>query len=149
MSILLNEKLTLTEKDEKTNVPLHFEVKEDITELEIRFSYSPKLLTDEAKGKEKIEANILKDARENFSDYPSWESFMPLKNLITLSLDSPDGYVGAAHRQSPDQLHRISADFADVGFDPTEMKQGTWILTLNVHGIVTEKVDCQITVSGK
>lgn len=148
MITLLDKKITLTETDGKTNVALPFTVKDDLSELEIKFSYLPKLLENEEISKAKIEANIRKDAGENYVHYPFWETFAPLKNLITLSLDSPKGYVGAAHRQANEQCHKISSDFADVGFEPCEIIKGEWVLTLNVHAVVTEKVDCIVTVKG-
>lgn len=148
MTVLLNEKIILTKENEKTNVPLSFQVEEDFTSLEITYSYSPKILTDKEKSKELIEENIRTDAGENFCDYPSWEEFMPLKNLITLSLDSPEGYMGAAHRQAENQHHIISEEFSSVGFERTEITKGEWILTLNVHALVTDKAECLVKVEG-
>lgn len=148
MITLLDEKIVLKKENEKTNVPLTFEVEEDFSELQITYSYSPKILEDKEKSKELIEENIRTDAGENFSDYPSWEKFMPLKNLITLSLDSPKGYMGAAHRQADNQHHIISEDFSSVGFERTEITKGQWTITLNVHALVTDKAECLIKIGG-
>ena len=148
MITLLDKKIVLTKENEKTNVPLTFEVEEDFSELQITYSYSPKILEDREKSKELIEENIRTDAGENFSDYPSWEEFMPLKNLITLSLDSPKGYMGAAHRQADNQHHIISEEFSSVGFERTEITKGQWTLTLNVHALVTDKAECLVKIEG-
>ena len=149
MISLLKKEFVLTEKDEKTNVLLPFEVNEDLTQLCIEYSYSPKTLEDAEITKEKVKKNIQTDAPFNVSDYPSWESFAPLKNLITLSLDSPLGYLGAAHRQAPQQKHIISKEYSSVGFERTEIEKGKWCLTLNVHAIVTEKVEFSVVIWGK
>lgn len=148
MTLLLNEKITLNSSYEKINVPLTFLVNESFEKLQITYSYSPKILLNEEKSKELIEENIRKDAGENFADYPSWQEFMPLKNLITLSLDSPKGYVGAAHRHSENQHHIISREFSSVGFEKTDIVKGQWVLTLNVHALVTKKAECFIKVEG-
>ncbi len=149
MAVIFEKDIILTPEDEKTNVPLDFLVSDDFSNLEIFYSYSPKILEDKEKSRELIEENIKRDAGENFPDYPSWEAFMPLKNLITLSLDSPSGYKGAAHRQSDSQHHIISEDFASVGFEKTKIEKGKWILTLNLHAIVTEKVQCRVRIEGE
>lgn len=39
------------------------------------------------------------------------ENYLPIKNLVTVSLDSSREYLGAAHRQSNKQEHIISPDF--------------------------------------
>lgn len=148
MTILLDEKIVLTKENEKTNVPFAFEVKEDFSQLQITYSYSPKILEDREKSRILIEENIRTDAGKNFCDYPSWEEFMPLKNLITLSLDSPKGYMGAAHRQAESQHHIISEDFSSVGFEKTEITKGKWTVTLNVHALVTDKAQCLLKVGG-
>lgn len=148
MTTLFEEKITLTSESEKTNLPLSFNVDDELRKLEISYSYTPKILLDEEKSRELIEENIRKDAGENFADYPSWQSFMPLKNLITLSLDSPLGYVGAAHRQAENQHHIISEEFSSTGFEKTKIHKGQWVLTLNVHALVTEKAECFVKVEG-
>lgn len=148
MTVLLEEQLILTHENEKTNVPLKFFVEDEFSSLEITYSYSPKILADEEKSRRLIEENIRKDAGESYADYPSWQSFMPLKNLITVSLDSPCGYVGATHRQAENQHHVISEKFSSVGFQKTEIRKGLWVLTLNVHALVTGKAKCIVRVEG-
>lgn len=85
-----------------------------------------------------MEDTIARDAPGAWgSDYDR-EKFLPLKNLVTLSLDDPDGYRGAAHRQAPTQEHRIAKDFASPGFYPGVIKPGSWRVVVNVHALITE-----------
>ena len=42
--------------------------------------------------------------------------YLPIKNLVTVSLDSSREYLGAAHRQSNKQEHIISPAFSSAGF---------------------------------
>lgn len=44
------------------------------------------------------------------------ENYLPIKNLVTVSLDSSREYLGAAHRQSNKQEHIISSAFSSAGF---------------------------------
>ena len=145
MKILLKKSITVTPEDEKTNIFLPFTVEDSFVRLEIDYRYSPKELSDEEKSIRLVKENLLRDGYEDTGDYGQ---FLPLKNLITLSLDSPAGYVGAAHRQAAKQHHEISKEFASVGFDKTEIIAGEWVLALNLHAVVTDECKCEIEVRG-
>lgn len=144
--VLLEKEFELSYEQEKTNVPFPFLVEENTCSLKISFSYSPKTADDMVRARALIEKNIKKDAGEYACEYPSWETYLPLKNLITVSLDDPEGYRGCAHRQDKDQVHIIRKDFASRGFDKGEIREGQWKVVLNLHGIVTEKVSCKLKV---
>lgn len=144
--MLLQEEFQVFPKDEKTNIGFDFSVPENTKSLKISFSYDPKILEDNDRAKMLIENNIQKDAGEYAHEYPSWESFLPLKNLITVSLDNPVTYRGCAHRQDKEQIHIIREDFASRGFEKGKIISGQWKVVLNLHGVVTEKIDCKLKV---
>lgn len=146
MKTLLDTEITVLPENEKTNIILPFTVTERAGELIIDYSYSPKLLTDNEKAERLICENLLRDAGEDAGEYTDYGKFVPLKNLITLSLDSPTGYSGAAHRQPNEQHHVIKKDFASPGFLKGEIEKGQWRLVLNVHAVVTDEVTCKIRV---
>ena len=143
---LVDKEFKVFYKDEKTNISFPFEISEDVKSLKITFSYSPKILEDDERANMLIEGNIRKDAGDFASEYTNWDEYKPLKNLITVSVDDPDTYRGCAHRQDKDQIHIISEDFASRGFHKGAIQQGQWKVVLNLHGIVTEKVDCRLMV---
>ncbi len=148
--IILKETQTvLTPDDEKSTRIIPFIVPEDVNKLFITYSYSPKILEDEKKSIELIKENLIRDAGEEWIEYTDYEEFMPLKNLVTLYLRSPEGFRGAAHRQADSQYHEISGDFASVGFLKGEITAGEWQLCLNVHALVTEKCTCSIKLEGE
>lgn len=118
-------------KQDKTNIPLEFTVPKGIQKLAIDYAYSPKLLEDEEKATELLEKSIKKYLGTEYKAEP--KDFMPVKNLITLSLDENGKYRGAAHRQADRQHHEISRDFASAGFEKGEIAGGKWTLVLNVH----------------
>lgn len=145
----------LSPEDEKTNRYIPFTVPEGVKKLFITYSYSPKILENKEKSYELIRENILRDAPEDIDLYPDYEKFMPLKNLVTLSLscDSPDGsksiFRGAAHRQADRQYHEIGEDFASPGFVKGKINPGNWTLCLNVHALVTDLCSCEIKIEGE
>lgn len=146
MKTLLEKEIILTSENEKTNILLPFTVQEDREKLKITYSYSPKELGDCERARELIEKNLLNDTHGDRELYPEYREYLPLKNLVTLSLNSPYGYMGAAHRQDKEQCHIISESFASAGFLKGKIIKGQWTLYLNVHALVTEKCTCRVKI---
>lgn len=144
--LLLSQEFQVTPENEKTNISFPFTVSEGTESLKITFSYDPKILEDDDRANMLIENNIKKDAGEFANEYTDWDEFKPLKNLITVSVDDTKGYRGCAHRQDKDQIHIIREDFASRGFHKGCPQAGQWKVVLNLHGIVTETVNCKLKV---
>ena len=144
--ILLQKEFQVFPENEKTNIGFAFDVAEGAESLKITFSYDPKILEDDERADMLIENNIKKDAGEFAHEYTDWDEFKPLKNLITVSVDDTKGYRGCAHRQDKDQVHIIREDFASRGFHKGIPQAGQWKVVLNLHGIVTETVNCKLKV---
>ncbi|MDE5604544.1 MAG: hypothetical protein K2I73_03050 [Eubacterium sp.] len=135
----------LPEQD-KTNISLPFTVPNGMEKLIIDYEYSPKILDDEDKATKLLEKSIEKYLGGEYKAEP--KEFMPVKNLITLSLDENGNYKGAAHRQADQQHHEISKDFASVGFEKGEITSGNWTLVLNVHCCACE-VNYNVRITGE
>ncbi len=135
----------LPEQD-KTNIPIEFQVPNGMEKLVIDYAYSPKILMDEEKATELLEKSIKKYLGKKYKAEP--KDFMPVKNLITLSLDENGNYRGAAHRQADRQHHEISRDFASAGFEKGEIAGGKWTLVLNVH-CCSCTVDYNVRITGE
>lgn len=146
MKILSEKEIVLTAENEKTNILIPFSVEEESERLIITYSYSPKELGDSESAKALIEENLLRDTHGGRNFYPDYKEYLPLKNLVTLSLNSPEKYMGAAHRQDREQRHIISEDFSSVGFLKGKIIKGQWTLYLNVHAVVTENCLCKIKI---
>ena len=135
----------LPEQD-KTNIPLEFTVPGGIEKLTIDYEYSPKILEDEKKAEKLLTKSIEKYLGDEYKAEP--KDFMPVKNLITLSLDDNGEYRGAAHRQADKQHHEISRDFASPGLVKGEIHSGKWQVVLNVHCCACD-VHYKIKVTGE
>ena len=144
--ILIEKEFQVFYKDEKTNISFPFDINEDVEGLKITFSYDPKILEDDERANMLIENNINKDAGEFAHEYSDWDEFKPHKNLNTVSVDDPDTYRGCAHRQDKDQVHIIREDFSSRGFHKGKIQKGQWKVVLNLHGIVTESINCKLKV---
>lgn len=135
--------------DEKSTRHIPFIVPKGTEKLFITYSYSPKILDDEEKSIQLIKENLIRDAGEDSAEYTDYNEFMPLKNLVTLSLCSPYDFRGAAHRQADNQYHEIGEDFASPGFIRGKIVEGQWDLRLNVHALVTDVCTCNIKIEGE
>lgn len=143
--ILLNAKGKITLHNNKTNLIHRFDVPNGLKALKISFEYSPKTLENREKAIEEVKS-CLEKYDEVFDGKPA--DYLPIKNLVTLSLDANGRYIGAAHRQSNKQEHIISADKSSVGFIKTEIEQGEWDIMLNVHSVSCD-IDYKIIVEGE
>ena len=149
MKLIKQKVVHLTPDDEKGNYRIPFTVDEKYKKLFITYSYYPKILEDEEKSRELIKENLIRDAGEDADKYTDYSEFMPLKNLITPTLESPEGIVGAAHRHGNEQYHEIGKEFASVGFEKCEIIEGQWCLVLNIHAVVTDSVRCEIRIEAE
>ncbi|MGN0561328.1 MAG: hypothetical protein ACI4K6_00795 [Candidatus Fimenecus sp.] len=145
MKTVLETTLRGTPAQEKTNLVLPFALEKEARQLKIIYSYAPKHLDGEA-AVEAAERCLQRDAGAYRAQYPAAEVFLPLKNLITLSLDDPNGYRGAAHRQADSQVHILTEATASPGFLTGKLPAGQWRLVLNVHALVTPFCDCRVKI---
>jgi len=144
MTVLSYNKV-LTPQEAYTHIKLPFEINEKYNSLIIKFSYEPKTLADKRQAILLVEKGLAKcgEPIEDASGY------LPVNNLITISLDSPAGYIGAAHRHANKQVHRISADYADKGFIKTDIITGKWCVVISAHYIASSKVNVALEVCGE
>ncbi|WP_172255817.1 hypothetical protein [Saccharibacillus deserti] len=132
----------------RTHIRIPFELQAGADRMQIRFEYAPKILEDREAAldllKESYERYILPEQREQA--IARADRHLPLKNLITLSLDDPNGYRGACHRHDPVQELFVSREAASPGLMSGKLEAGTWIAMLSLHCIVTETCDYRLRI---
>ncbi len=147
MKTVLDTDFRIMHSQEKTNLVIPFRLFEDAEKMKISFSYAPKELEDETEALRQIDACFSRDAPGELREgYPGPDIILPLVNLITLSLDSPDGYRGAAHRHTPCQEHILTETEASPGFLTGKISKGEWRAVINIHAVVTEYCDCKLKI---
>lgn len=148
--ILLDIQQTIGPEQSKKNIEHSFVLPAGAEQLEINFSYAPKDLGDRDKARAYIQEGMEKYAPKPYGEgYGSWETYLPLVNLLTLSLDSPEGYVGCAHRHTPVQQHTISEKGSAPGFLSCPMSAGEWKAVVNVHAVVTDFCTYRLEVAAR
>ena len=134
--ILLEKKGVITPDMDKTNIAFSFDVPDGVSALNMDFSYSPKTLDDESAAVRLISSALEQYLGTDHGKDP--RDFLPVKNLITVSVDDPLGYRGAAHRQPNEQHIVIGRAETSPGFTKGAVSSGTWRVVLNVHCCVCD-----------
>ena len=140
---LFYKKGIITPKDDKTNIPLEFEVNGDFDIIRVSYSYYPKTVSNEETALKTINEKM---RQYDYTDYNA-EDYLPVKNLVTLSFDDPLGYRGACHRQ-PNEQKIIIGKNSTSGIENRENPRGKWRIVLNVH-YAGCNIDYEIGVSGE
>ncbi|SHN61060.1 hypothetical protein SAMN04487896_1612 [Paenibacillus sp. ov031] len=135
-------------EDSKTHIRIPFELEEGYVKLNLRLQYTPKTLENRENAlrllKESYDLYILPEHREYA--IANADRHLPLKNLITLSLDDARGYRGACHRQDEVQDLYVSEREASPGLLAGELVPGPWSVTLSLHCIVTDTCTYRLEV---
>lgn len=110
--------------------------------LKVFFSYTPAIMKDRDKSIEMIREGFIQYLGE--VDEARVNNHLPLRNFMTISIDSPIEALGTAHRHLKEQNHFISADKSTRGFFTSEIMEGEWNITVSVNAIVTDYVDMSL-----
>ncbi|MCI3921101.1 hypothetical protein MO973_12730 [Paenibacillus sp. TRM 82003] len=148
MNELLTAEGTLTPLSSKTHITYQFHIDEPHEAVTIDFQYSPKALEDPDAARPLIERALEKYAEPSIAELHAkqWERYAPLMNLLTLSVDDPEGFRGSAHRHPPEQRHELAKDGASPGFIAGPIVRGVWKITISVHCVVTPTCNYRLTV---
>ena len=151
MDILLERSFLLCRTDDKTNIFLPFNLVKPYQRLIIYWNYAPHMVTDH-----KIAAKEIQHCCQKYLPDDKWpdmpidlEEYDPIFNFVTLSLDSPSGYVGCAHRHYANMELVVSETDASPGFEPCLICSGQWRVALHVHAVIQEPVIGSLRIVGE
>lgn len=143
---LLRKTLTATNAENHTHLYIPFTVPEGMKEIRVFMEYAPKFFDDREKSLGIIREVLARDAWYTSFTEEETEEFLPLCNHISVSLDSPAGWLGTAHRHAPKQTYFVNERDAAYGFRPAPAESGEWRLTLSFNCVVTGSVTVDIRV---
>lgn len=151
MDVLLEQFFLLRRADDKTNIFLPFQLIKPYRRLMIHWRYTPHLVTDN-----RIAAYEIERCCQRYLPEGKWpnkpihpDAYDPLFNFVTLSLDSPAGYVGCAHRHDADMRLTVSETDASPGLEPCPICPGPWRAALHVHAVIQEPVLGSLQIFGE
>lgn len=140
--LIFSTKGKITVDNDKTNLIHRFDVPSGVKVMTVKYSYSPKTLENRERA-----VSIVKDCFEKYDETLIGKpaEYLPVKNLVTISIDENGNYRGAAHRQANEQTHTLSEEKASPGFIKGKINEGEWDIVLNVHSVSCD-VDYNISV---
>ncbi|WP_028559322.1 hypothetical protein [Paenibacillus pinihumi] len=126
----------------KTHITYQFHIPTPLPSLQIDFQYAPKKSEDKSGSRRLIEQSIEQYVHPSMQAayMDKWEQYMPLQNLLTISVDDPSEFRGSAHRHPEKQSYLLATSSASPGFIPGAILEGIWRITISVHCVVTP--DC-------
>ncbi|NLX83267.1 MAG: hypothetical protein GXZ04_05575 [Clostridiales bacterium] len=147
--ILLDQTILFHPEDDKTNHVIPFTLSRDCVKLEFACSYTPKVIQDEALKRWAVLSNIGRYVpRYQLPLYQDmYDQVEDLVNLLTLSLDYEDQYLGCAHRHAPIQTHFLSAKQSSPGFLRHHPAAGDYRAVINIHSITSPEVAFHLVIT--
>jgi len=116
---LIDTKARLNKDVAGSHIRFPFYLDKPAKELRLEFSFTPDIMEDKEAARTIIRGAFLKYTGE--VEEHKVDNYLPLKNLLTLSVDSPRGFLGTAHRHMPKQTIFINKGKASRGFIPSEI----------------------------
>lgn len=145
MEEILRQTLKLSEKNHQTHIKIPFLVTKTYTQLQIQFDYEPQVVA------ENLASQAILAALATYfpvGEQPPVRTFLPLFNLLTLSLSYQNMYLGCYHHKQAHQLITISHEVSSFGFLAQPVLPGEWEIQLNAHCIQSDSVCAEIVISG-
>lgn len=146
--MLLDIENKVTPSDTRSHHRYNFKLDRPCAGLWIKFEYAPKNLEDRELATALIKRSIeryVEPERQKLA-LERAEQYLPLRNLITVSIDDSRGHRGACHRQDPVQKLYLSARKSSPGLTTGIIPAGTCTVTLSLHAIVTEHCTYRLKV---
>ena len=131
--------------DTYTFVRFSFKLDKQYAKMRIRFGFAPHVLEDEAENLRLIRQCYAKYA-PYLTDIADKDKGKKLCNHISLTLDTPAGCAGTAHRGQCSQEYEFYDGFASPGFMPFSLVPGEYFITMAINSIVIDGTKLSITV---
>ena len=138
-------------QDTSSDIVFSFQCPAGVEELVVSFTYSP----GEEATREICLPAVQAAVTRYYGGYPqeiepmTAEQFLPVKNLITLSLAREGVYLGNAHRWAPEQEHVISCRYASGGFCCPVSMAGAWTGMLHLHEVLSPVCKGHLRIEGR
>lgn len=147
MQVLKNS-YRLTTADVARDIPFAFDVPVGARQVQIELHFDPAGETEVKRCREPILRAMDTYYAGNIpiSEEQNWADYLPLKNLITLSLDWNSTYLGNAHRWDNRQIHTFSDTQTPRGFHLPDELHGTWSGMLHVHEVVSAECCVELKI---
>lgn len=131
--LFVTKQIRLVPEEHQTHRKIAFTLDRSYQALEIDFSYRPQEVPTE------LAEVYIREALPLY-DLPTTAvaAFLPLRQLITVSLAYEGEYLGCRHNKESQQAIRIAPEQSSLGFIPHAIVPGLWEIQLNLHCVRSE-----------
>lgn len=127
----------LTPANHATHVRVSCPIPEKYTYLYVRYKYQTK--TVNLNIKPYVDEAITRyGPPHERAMYEQFDHELTTDQLITLSMDLNDRYLGASHRRREEAIFFLNAEQSSAGFIPTEIEPGILRLTISGHQVLVD-----------
>jgi hypothetical protein len=146
-ALVLETTLVLTPESSRRAFDLPFALERPAERLRIDFSYEPKRYADREDSLRLI-AECLRGRGAKLEGRTA-ERYLPLVNLVTISLDCGTDYIGCAHRHDREQVHFIGAAASSPGFFPFAPRAGAYRVVVSAHCVLSPSCEVSLRVGAR
>lgn len=146
---LLKQTYKLGVEAHQTHIKLPFILEENFDYLKIIFSFGPQIVApEEAKAYIQEAMSMFFTPKEQEAMH--WSDFLPLVNLLTISVKQKNQYLGCYHHKACNQEIILAADRSSRGFDKVNLSQGQgpWEIQISAHCMLSHQGFAEIIVYG-
>ncbi len=138
--VLFEIQSTITRSSTQAHIKHTFFVPEQTDAVYIDFAFDPSQVNDPSENEQ-----IIQEAHDFYEIARSGAGQEePVLNVLTLSIDDPEGFRGARHYHSPVQQMIIRKMGSTPGVLNKDNQAGLWSVTVSTHALVTKT--CQFSV---
>ncbi|KGX86644.1 CehA/McbA family metallohydrolase [Pontibacillus litoralis] len=146
---LFETTMSLNKSADQSHVMFRFFVPNGMDNIEIEFSFDPVMEEHYENVKEMIEEHVKYYDPNLLNNENAIKKMMPLRNLLTISVDDPIGFRGSCHRWEPISKIVVQDEDSTPGMLNRETKSGMWNIIVNCHSIVTDECKVHVKIDGK
>lgn len=141
--ILFEIQSTISKKSTQSHLKHTFFIPDLTEEVYVDFSFDPSQQMNSNEN-----TRIIEDAFNYYESGPP-KTFEPIRNMLTLSIDDPDGFRGARHYHSPIQHVVVNESNSTPGYLNKKNPSGLWSITVSIHALVTDHCHFNLSVYRK
>lgn len=143
---IIDKEMILTPAYHQKHIKIPFVLTKTYQSLYVHFSFSPQHVDRERALV--IISQVLPDYFGSDELLVTPEDFMPLENLLTISVSHENEYVGSRHHKATEQEVYLSAAGSSAGYLPHTVTPGNWEVQIHPHCLLSDQVEVRLTIQG-
>lgn len=138
----------LKPSDTASDIPFTFQTPQGTCSIEINLHFEPPSEWNHTICRQPVmqALNTYYVGNQTAFSEDQWMEYLPIKNMITVSLDHGNKYLGNAHRWDSNQTHLFTPTYVAQGFLKPESLCGCWSGMLHIHEIISPQCRVELKI---